>query len=387
MSVPFEFPEFTQDHYPSAEQFDEQWTNQSVGYDDPEANMSEITLSLSIETAELRENLVCKINARATIVQLLNYVHDRVGTNAQLFVVGDYPDDYTLEQAGIVHGSEVVIKTDDVSRLEDPDYIEDAIAAKNLPCQCRDGAVVDYDKQPRSELQWGGMRGIKTQELRLEMNSWELLVDVSDVGTDQLGDDAKGAGEDLRRAVSEKLKKSSHPEAWRIKTILRWLEQIAECRDIEKVGADRQSTFPGYKHNNKDKREMWKHTAEQLRRTGSPVSLDPDAPLREDPRLETDDDRNDRELMTSIWYYMREGSSSKAKRMCETKGQKWRAASLSGSAYGNPHRELWKKMCFKLSEKAGVDKHEKAVYALLGGNLESLVKSGESHKTWNCSQV
>ncbi|KAA8894089.1 nuclear pore protein 84/107 [Sphaerosporella brunnea] len=124
------------------------------------------------------------------------------------------------------------------------------------------------------------------------------------------------------------------------------------------------------------------------------TELDPDAPSRQDRRLEEEDEAWEHYLMKLLWKFLRKGLFDDAKELCEDAGEFWRAASLGGGedawdpkidgvredkdgvdlrVKGNRRRELWKRMCYALAHQKGGDEYEKAVYGVLCGDVESVL--------------
>ncbi|KAI9597817.1 nuclear pore protein 84/107 [Syncephalis fuscata] len=119
--------------------------------------------------------------------------------------------------------------------------------------------------------------------------------------------------------------------------------------------------------------------------------LDPDAPSHQE---------FDKYLMRTLYEYLRRGQVNQAMDLCRKSDQSWRAASISGSTMysddslvdrgdqdeemlpptkrqkgpqGNPRRLLWKSMCRQLSKNMDADIYERAMYALLVGEVEPLL--------------
>eukprot|EP01029_Cantina_marsupialis_P010984 TRINITY_DN247203_c0_g1_i1.p1 TRINITY_DN247203_c0_g1~~TRINITY_DN247203_c0_g1_i1.p1 ORF type:complete len:761 (-),score=215.78 TRINITY_DN247203_c0_g1_i1:47-2329(-) len=148
--------------------------------------------------------------------------------------------------------------------------------------------------------------------------------------------------------------------------------------------------------------------------------LDPDAPTREDKSYLPDDEEDEKTLLKCVWALIKANLFEEAQELCRKNRQFWRAGSLAGGSChetaqveieensqepimsildvsklgssiqsekpkkkvwqitGNPQRELWRKVCWELAEKQEdkpYSQYERAIYATLSGNLESLVKS------------
>ncbi|XP_067133946.1 nuclear pore complex protein Nup107 [Centruroides vittatus] len=122
--------------------------------------------------------------------------------------------------------------------------------------------------------------------------------------------------------------------------------------------------------------------------------LDPDAPVRlNDRKLHDTDKRNESRLLKYMFAYLRSGQLLKAENLAERFGQPWLAAALEGwklchdanfdknvsegdvlcDIEGNPYRDVWKAMCWKISEDVRIPEYERAMYAALSGNLKVLL--------------
>nr|OQO22587.1 hypothetical protein B0A51_11850 [Rachicladosporium sp. CCFEE 5018] len=100
------------------------------------------------------------------------------------------------------------------------------------------------------------------------------------------------------------------------------------------------------------------------------TSLDPDAALRQDRSLMSEDAANERAMWQVVWAMLRRGAEwPDICEWCEGRQEGWRAVLLeSGLAQPDaPANVAWRKMCTVASSARGIDDHEAAVYALLGG--------------------
>ncbi|XP_071501172.1 nuclear pore complex protein Nup107-like [Diadema antillarum] len=121
-------------------------------------------------------------------------------------------------------------------------------------------------------------------------------------------------------------------------------------------------------------------------------SLDPDAPIRENRPLADLDKEDELRLLHSVFSMIRAGKLEEAQRLCKDSGQAWRAASLEGwrlyhdrnmasvdnsgdlaPIEGNPYRDIWKSVCWRMSEDERFHFVERAIYAALSGNLRELL--------------
>uniref|UniRef100_A0A8B9GXW3 Nuclear pore complex protein n=1 Tax=Astyanax mexicanus TaxID=7994 RepID=A0A8B9GXW3_ASTMX len=126
------------------------------------------------------------------------------------------------------------------------------------------------------------------------------------------------------------------------------------------------------------------------------TELDPDAPIRQKRPLADLDREDDARLLRFLFTLIRAGMTDEAQRLCKRCGQAWRAATLEGwklyhdpninggqtelqSVEGNPNRCVWKVCCWRMAEEEQFNRYERAVYAVLSGNLRQLLPVCE---TW-----
>ncbi|XP_070540867.1 nuclear pore complex protein Nup107-like [Ptychodera flava] len=146
----------------------------------------------------------------------------------------------------------------------------------------------------------------------------------------------------------------------------------------------------------------WENTLHALeqKRSGNPsipdrpmvTSMDPDAPIRQGKSLADLDKEDELRLLRYMFAYIRAGQLEEAQRLCRKCGQAWRAATLEGwkmyhdpnmggvsvtgelkAVEGNPHRDIWKAVCWRMSHEEQFHPYEKAIYAVLSGNLKELL--------------
>ncbi|KAJ9073094.1 Nucleoporin nup84 [Entomophthora muscae] len=158
-------------------------------------------------------------------------------------------------------------------------------------------------------------------------------------------------------------------------------------------------------------------SSDQLYHTSGKIltELDPDAPMRQGKRLEPDDENYDKALLRSLFCFIRRGKIEEAISLAVSSEQSWRAASIRGGLYfrdpqleiqeddgmssdfeiedsntirgddgsdmpaGNPNRFLWKCSCYMISKEIVSCKYERALYAVLCGDIENLLKACD---TW-----
>uniref|UniRef100_A0AAY4EKF6 Nuclear pore complex protein n=1 Tax=Denticeps clupeoides TaxID=299321 RepID=A0AAY4EKF6_9TELE len=177
--------------------------------------------------------------------------------------------------------------------------------------------------------------------------------------------------------------------------VVDWLESIAK----DEIG-DFSDNIEYYA-----KSVCWENTAHalKLRRTQSQAGfnrplvteLDPDAPVRQKRPLADLDREDDARLLKYLFTLIRAGMTDEAQRLCKRCGQAWRAATLEGwklyhdpninggglelqPVEGNPHRGVWKVCCWRMAEEDQFNRYERAMYAVLSGNLKQLLPVCES---------
>ncbi|KAH3697745.1 hypothetical protein DPMN_085255, partial [Dreissena polymorpha] len=138
----------------------------------------------------------------------------------------------------------------------------------------------------------------------------------------------------------------------------------------------------------------------QTRSSGLPIGadrsliteLDPDAPIRQNKLLDDLDKEDEDRLLQYIFVCIRAGQLEKAQKMCIDCGQAWRAATLEGwrlfhdpnyeglgpecqrtPVEGNPNRDIWKLVCWNMTQDPKVNVYEKAIYSALSGNLRGML--------------
>ncbi|KAG9288501.1 hypothetical protein G9A89_015707 [Geosiphon pyriformis] len=120
--------------------------------------------------------------------------------------------------------------------------------------------------------------------------------------------------------------------------------------------------------------------------------LDPDAPHRQFKRLHQNDESHEKELIRSIFEYLRRGNLNMSIDLCLQNGHHWRAASLAGwcphkdttdennilDRYENPHRgniarRLWRATCYQLAKEPSLNIYERGAYAVLCGDSTNII--------------
>ncbi|XP_070212005.1 nuclear pore complex protein Nup107-like [Littorina saxatilis] len=182
--------------------------------------------------------------------------------------------------------------------------------------------------------------------------------------------------------------------------VVDWLESCAR-EDLDAV-ADNVKFFT-------DQPVVWENTLHQLqsRKKGTSINterplvdqLDPDAPVRQRRYLDDLDKEDEQRLLQHLFMCIRAGQLEKAQELCQSCGQAWRAATLEGwrlfhdanrqrlqatlaPITGNPQRDVWKCVCWRMAAEGKYDPFETAIYAVLSGNLKSVLPV--CHSWYDC---
>ncbi|KAI9775472.1 MAG: Nucleoporin nup84 [Geoglossum umbratile] len=136
------------------------------------------------------------------------------------------------------------------------------------------------------------------------------------------------------------------------------------------------------------------------------TQLDPDAITRQSRALESQDEYFERAIWLACWEMLRRGKSwNQVREWCRERVEGWRSVSMRGGQVawdsvidekmggalprdtglsggpqdllgakisGNRSRALWRRTCFALARRGGVDPYERAVYGILSGDLPSV---------------
>ncbi|KAF9406299.1 Nucleoporin nup84, partial [Podila epigama] len=124
----------------------------------------------------------------------------------------------------------------------------------------------------------------------------------------------------------------------------------------------------------------------------SSENQDPDAATRDGAKLNDHNERAERDLLKTVWEYIRRGNMEEAKEACIKAGEHWRAESIGGGEFytelpafgvldaestdiprGNKSRSLWKGTCYNLANDATADQYERAIYGALSGDVASVL--------------
>nr|XP_006815564.1 PREDICTED: nuclear pore complex protein Nup107-like [Saccoglossus kowalevskii] len=242
----------------------------------------------------------------------------------------------------------------------------------------------------------------RTQEvqnmLTQERNTWRLLGGLYQdrLQTDDDMDDDTLITDDLSKRLSEKqimdslFTKDSYTRQNQV--VIDWLE-----RNASDQLQDYYDNVEFYSQT-----VSWENTLHSLQQQQRGIpgipdraivsSMDPDAPIRQKKPLADLDKEDEIRLLRYMFAYIRAGQLDEAQRLCRKCGQAWRAATLEGwkmyhdpnieevaasgelkPIEGNPHRDIWKAVCWRMSQEDEFHSYEKAIYAVLSGNLKELL--------------
>ncbi|KAK9366379.1 nuclear pore protein 84/107 [Lipomyces kononenkoae] len=126
-------------------------------------------------------------------------------------------------------------------------------------------------------------------------------------------------------------------------------------------------------------------------------TLDPDAPLRENASIHSEDAEFERALFRHVFGLLQSGDYEAAQQVCEATGNYTITAAMNGMveyrdpvidgvvlnpeetiARGTKRKALWRRMCLRLTRAPQADKYERAIYGLLCGDLDSVLAVSES---------
>lgn len=201
--------------------------------------------------------------------------------------------------------------------------------------------------------------------------------------------------------------------AWERHTVVEWLKNCADAssQDIDEVVKDLESGADigtglwahGWLYTKeaikKQKRlRSWPQVLDpddpgletSLRKSDQSkaliTQLDPDAVTRQARDLESQDLYFERAMWLACWEMIRRGKDwSFISEWCREKTEGWRATMMRSDPRTLPvektsivsgwqSRALWRKTCTSVARDGGIDKYEKAVYGILGGSLQSVLK-------------
>jgi nuclear pore complex protein Nup107 len=200
-------------------------------------------------------------------------------------------------------------------------------------------------------------------------------------------------------------------------TVLRWLQDAAEesGEDIDVLVQELQQNAErgdiiahGWLHTkaaikNQKRVHVWPHVLDpsspdvqkihlnSAKTEPLVTQLDPDAPTRQNRKLEVQDQYFERAIWLGCYEMLRRGKSAEEIReWCGDRTEIWRAVSMCGllddtdgdydSNMDNTSSILWRRMCFALARRGGSDEYERAVYGILSGDLSTVEPVC---RTWN----
>lgn len=114
------------------------------------------------------------------------------------------------------------------------------------------------------------------------------------------------------------------------------------------------------------------------------TQLDPDVATRQGRKLEPQDAYFERAIWLGCYHLLRRGRSmDEIRDWCVERTEVWRAVSMSAmplarsegdraSAQDPLSAMLWRRTCFALARQGGTDDHERAVYGVLSGDIQSV---------------
>ncbi|XP_046383963.1 nuclear pore complex protein Nup107 [Ischnura elegans] len=266
---------------------------------------------------------------------------------------------------------------------------------------CTDCAKIIEQMRDRTESLGASGLNEELKWLRNERDIWRL---VDCLYKDRLMDSANGKQDDEEeidptRHLSEK---EAVMNLYRDDAILRQCQLVIDW--LEKGAAD-ESESDRLMHLEAftDHTIGWENTLHQLQNQekGIPYTstqpivtqMDPDAPLREQKPLHDLDQEDEVRLARQIFLLIRCGQMERAQMLCRHCGQEWRASTFNGwrlfhdpnyslshmphtqkvQIEGNPNRDLWKLIAWRLAEDEKVHPCVRASYGALCGHVNSIL--------------
>ncbi|XP_055874618.1 nuclear pore complex protein Nup107-like isoform X1 [Biomphalaria glabrata] len=246
------------------------------------------------------------------------------------------------------------------------------------------------------------------EQLLFEKNTWKLVHSLfkdrleSDAGRDSFEmDDSDGDilktsvwGLSEQNISSRLFEKDANVRQSQL--VVDWLETCAaevlgDQPKNAKFFVDQPVAWENTLHNlQKSKQKLQTINSRQV------TELDPDATLRQNKVLDDLDQEDERYFLQNLFVLIRAGQLEKAQELCHACGQPWRAATLEGwrllhdpnyyaktssdisPLEGNPHRDVWKAVCWRLASEDNIYLYERAIYAALSGNLTALLPACSS---------
>lgn len=250
-------------------------------------------------------------------------------------------------------------------------------------------------KAPRHHANFTNTQKIY-QQLRSERNTWRLL---SSLYSERLGEDDSSKDSHMmdEEPSTDMLVVSRLYDTKRTireaQIVIDWLEKnVADNTD--KTFYDSVEYFG-------DSHIAWENTLKTLKNENSGVvhplrgarplvtSLDPDSSLRQGRTLHDLDQENEIRLLRSVFAHVRSGQLLAAENLCVKSGHHWRAATLEGwklhhdpnprdpsqlqPISGNPYRDVWKAVAWRIASDERLPVYERAIYGVLCGHLQSVL--------------
>jgi len=223
-----------------------------------------------------------------------------------------------------------------------------------------------------------------------ERNTWRLMGKLYNdrlVTCQKDISDIPAPAKNSERQVIERLfqRNADVRQAW---IVVDWLERNAQDQEADSL-LNQMQYFS-------DSPVAWENTLSALQRgalgPNMVQEMDPDAPLRTGKQLHSLDQEDETRLVKTLFGCVRCGLLEDGQELCVRVGQSWRAATLEGwrpfhdpnyltgtdgngdklPAEGNKHRDIWKKVAWRMTEDSSMPQYERAVYAALCGNLAQL---------------
>uniref|UniRef100_A0A6Q2ZMI6 Nuclear pore complex protein n=1 Tax=Esox lucius TaxID=8010 RepID=A0A6Q2ZMI6_ESOLU len=268
---------------------------------------------------------------------------------------------------------------------------------------CQDKVLIESRMVSRATP--GQQKSSKTAGMRWllqqEMVTWRLITSLYRSGFDHYNSDAIRESQVFPVSTFHASEKDVMEQLFQREAVVRqsqlvvdWLESIAK----DEIG-DFSDNIEYYA-----KSVYWENTLHALktrRNTDNSgfniplvTELDPDAPIRQRRPLADLDREDDARLLKYLFTLLRAGMTDEAQRLCKRCGQAWRAATLEGwklyhdpnisggqcllPVEGNPQRCVWKVCCWRMAEDEQFNRYERAIYAVLSGNLKRVLPVCES---------
>jgi len=203
---------------------------------------------------------------------------------------------------------------------------------------------------------------------KLELNTWKLI--------QMLNRHCKSVGEpDISYMEDPYISDASfanqylqNEELTKVWTVREWLQDICSPYSIPSLKKESNNTSKNKLVNEQNK-----------------LSLEPNS----------NDQEFDEKLSKIVYELIRRGRLADAIEYCEQCGNPWKGASLRGTllwvdpnydkedvndvASGNRNRDLWKAICYKLSNEGKYNSYERAIYSIMSGTVKNALSVC---KTW-----